>query len=164
MAQHAHARKLNLEQPQPPERAERAPPKLTVVPPVTTEIEPEPGRPVVGVHRGAIEIALAASVWFVAAMVVLFATNNALANLVLAVVAGFALMFFTVTLKLASKAARQERWADTVRTTLSDFVHDNVALETGLIGGREALIEITMLPITLAIGATIIGIIFRAGW
>jgi hypothetical protein len=162
MAQPAYARKANLE-PQPRE-PERRPPTLTVVPPGASDVEAEPGRATVGVHRGAIEIALAATVWFVAAMYVLFATNSAFVNYTLVVVIGFAVMFCTLTLSLASRAAGDKRWAEGGRTTFSEFVHDNVDIRTGTIGGREALIQITMLPITLAIGATVIGIIFRAGW
>jgi len=160
MAQHAYARKPNFE-PQPPER-ERQSPTLSVVPPVRTDVEA--GRPTVGVHRGAIEIALVGVVWFVVAVVWLFATSSAFVNYTLVVVAGFAVVFSTLTLSLASRAAGDARWSNRSRTTFADFVNGDVDIETGTIGGREALIQITMLPITLALAATVIGIIFRAGW
>ncbi len=164
MAQHAHTPKPNFEKPQPPERAGRAPPHLSVVPAGRTETRAEPERPAVGVHRGAIEIGLAAAVWFVAAMLLLFATNNAFVNYTLVVVAGFAVMFFTLTLSLASRAAGDKRWSNGSRTTFSDFVNGNVDIESGTIAGREALVQIVMLPIVLAAGATLIGIIYVAGW
>ncbi len=111
-----------------------------------------------------IEIALAAAIWFVAAMVLLFATGDAFTDYPLVIVAGFAVVFFTLTLWLARRAARDQRWADAGRTSFGEFVDDNVSIHTGTIAGREALIQIVMLPIVLAAGATAIGIIFRAGW
>ena len=97
-------------------------------------------------------------------MLLLFATGNAFTNYPLVVTAGFAVVFFTLTLSLSSRAAADKRWADAGRTSFGEFVKDNVSIYTGTLAGREALIQIVMLPIVLAIGATAIGIIFRAGW
>ncbi len=161
MAQPAYAPKRNQKS-QPEPRGKR--PQLSVVPPVTTDIEADPTRPVVGVHRGAIEIALAAAIWFVAAMFFLFATGNAAIDYPLVIVVGFAVIFFGLTLGLARWAARDERWFGDSKTRFREFTEDNVDISTGIIAGREALTQIIMLPVVLAIGGTAIGIVFAAGW
>jgi hypothetical protein len=39
-----------------------------------------------------------------------------------------------------------------------------VSIATGTISGREALIQILVLPATLAFGMIVIGLIFASGW
>ena len=81
-------------------------------------------------------------------------------------VVGFALIFFTLTLGLASRAARDQRWGGTgelpTRESLAEFVEDDIEIATGTISGREALVQILVLPMTLAAGMVVIGLIFAA--
>ncbi len=46
---------------------------------------------------------------------------------------------------------------------LAEFVEDDIEIATGTISGREALVQIIVLPMTLAAGMVIIGLIFAAG-
>ena len=45
-------------------------------------------------------------------------------------------------------------------STFHEFLHRRVNTRMGPMSGREALIEIAFLPVALAIGATIIGIVW----
>jgi hypothetical protein len=126
------------------------------------DIKASAGAPTVGVHWGVIAIALAAAIWFVLAMVVLYASGVAGADYLLWIVAGVALIFFALTLGLARWAADDPRWTRSERPSLSDFVEDNVAIATGVIAAREAMIQLLTLPIVLAVGATAIAIVFLA--
>ena len=124
------------------------------------DIKASPRVPVVGVHWAVVVIALVAAIWFVLAMVVLYARGVAGDDYLLWIVAGFALVFFALTLGLARRAANDPRWARGGQPPLADFVEDNVATATGVIAAREAMIQLLTLPIVLAIGATIIAIVF----
>jgi len=122
----------------------------------------KPGVPTVGVHWAVIVVALSAAIWFVLAMVVLYASGVTGSDYLLWIVAGFALGFFALTVGLARWAADDPRWARGGHPPLSDFVEDNVATATGVIAARQAMIQLLTLPIALAIGATVIGIVFLA--
>jgi hypothetical protein len=93
-----------------------------------------------------------------------FLTGDLSENLNLYGVAGFAVIFFTLTVGLAARVARDRRWGRHDRATLAQFVEDDVSTATGTMSGREALIEILVLPITLAAGMIVIGLIFATGW
>jgi len=157
MAQHARIQSTEAYRRTP---ARRQPPRLRNVAPVSTDIAAARDAPSVGVHPVAIEIALGASVWFVLAMAWFFA-GPVDANIALTVVVGFAVVFFGLTLGLARWAANDPRWSPRRPPDFGDFIKDNVAIETGVIGAREALVQIVTLPLVLAVGATAIGIVFR---
>ena len=144
----------------PPRPRGPRPPPLSAVPSVQTDIPADPQKPTVGIHAGAVKIAVAAAFWFVAATAVLFASGDAFVDYPLAIVFGFAVVFFGLTLGLARWAANDERWSPRRPQPFARFVEDNVAIETGTIAAREALIQIVALPITLAAGITAIGIVF----
>jgi len=112
------------------------------------------------VHWGVIAMALIAAIWFVLAMVTLYASGDGGSDYLLWIVAGFALIFFALTLGLARWAADDTRWRRTDEPPLSDFVEDNVAIATGVIAAREAMIQLLTLPVALAVGGTLIGIVF----
>jgi hypothetical protein len=119
--------------------------------------------PTVGVHWKMIRTALFAAIWFVAVAVIAFRTGHPFSDYILWVVAGFALIFFGLTLGLARRAADDPRWnPHGRRRTLADAIDGNVDTATGAIPGRAALVELLTLPITLAIGATVIAAIFIA--
>ena len=102
-------------------------------------------------------------------MVFLLATgfflNDKLASdLDLLGVSGFAIIFFTLTLGLASCVAEEPRWGGNgtnhANITFKQFAEDNVSTATGTISGRAALVQILVLPVTLAFGMVTIGLIF----
>jgi hypothetical protein len=66
----------------------------------------------------------------------------------------FSIGFFGPTLGLA-------RWSGQHRqATLTELVERNIGLATGGVLGREAMVQLLTIPITLAVGATIIGMVF----
>lgn len=82
-------------------------------------------------------------------------------------IAGFAVIFFTLTLGLASRAARDPRWGgggkEPASTSLAEFAKDDVVIATETMSGREALVQMLILPATLAVGMVVIGSIFAMG-
>jgi hypothetical protein len=124
------------------------------------DIKRDPDAPTVGVHWAIIATALVAAIWFVLAMVFLFASGEAVSDYLLFIVAGFAVVFFALTLGLARWAADDPRWTRHRGRPFRDFVESNVAIFTGAIAAREAMTQLLTLPIALAAGATIIGIVF----
>jgi hypothetical protein len=109
------------------------------------------------VHPVAIEIALAATLWFLAMAWLSFAWGRHV-DLDLAVVSLFFVMFFTLFLTIASRAVQEKRWA-LRKESFATFLHDdNVAVDRGKMSGRDVLIEATLIPIALAFAATLIGL------
>src|ERR1700730_4077633 len=66
-----------------------------------TEVKAWTAAATVGGHWGVVAIAVVASIWFVLAMLFLYATGVAGHDYLLWIVAGFALVFFALTLGLA---------------------------------------------------------------
>jgi hypothetical protein len=135
------------------------PPLAVVV--ANADIKADPEQPTTGVARAPILIGLAAAIWFVGAMVLLFASGNPFDDYLLVIVAGFAVMFFGLTLGLARRAAMDKRWGSDSKQSVVEFVEKNVGVATGTIAAREAMVQIITLPLVLALGGTAIGIIFR---
>ena len=92
--------------------------------------------------------------------VAFFMTGDLASNLDLYGVAGFAVIFFTLTLSLSRRAAVDPRWGGRSRATFTEFIEDNVAIATGTVSGREAMLQILLLPATLALGMIAIGLVF----
>jgi hypothetical protein len=128
-----------------------------------TDFMADPARPIHGVHPGVILIGMI-GVFVYLVGVAFFMTGNLADNLDLYGVAGFAVIFFTLTLGLAARAARDRRWRGEDDETLTEFAEDNVSIATGTISGREALIQVLVLPATLAVGMIAIGLVFANGW
>jgi hypothetical protein len=105
-----------------------------------------------------VRAAVVASVWFVIAMVISF-SGNVEADYLLAVVAGFSVIFFTLVLSLAGYAATHSQ-GNGHRDDPRGSPARRVAIGTGSISGKEAMVQVLMLPVALAIGATAIGFIF----
>ena len=127
-----------------------------------TDIPADPDKPTRGVSPKAIALAAAAVPVFLFG-IVFFLTSNLASDLNLLGVSGFAVIFFTLTLGLARRAARDPRWGGPDHGTLAEFARDNVSVATGTISGREALVEILVLPATLATGMLVIALIFAMG-
>ena len=117
-----------------------------------------------GVHPAVIKVALSAVVWFLAVAWLDF-SGGAEADLSLAVVTGFFVMFFTLFLVTASMAVNDQRW-QLPKASFRKFLDDTVPIDRGTMRGRDVLIHIAMLPVTLAVTGTLIGLVWsivRAG-
>src|SRR5262249_26388926 len=125
------------------------------------DIKANPESPTISVPWQVIAIALGAAVWFVLAAILFYGNGRPAADYLLWIAGGFAIVFFGLTLRLASWAASDPRWRRGPETSLAESVEANVALATGVVAGREALVQLLVIPVSLAIGATVIGIVFR---
>jgi hypothetical protein len=103
-----------------------------------------------------VKIAIAAVLWFLAVTWIAFAAKGGV-DLDLTVVTLFFAIFFTLFLLLASFSVHDQRWP-TRPTSLREFLDSNVGLATGNERGRDVLIEIALVPVTLAFAATLIGL------
>ena len=80
-------------------------------------------------------------------------------NLSLAVVTGFFVMFFTLLLVAASMAVKDPRW-QLPRASFKEFLADKVPIDRGTMLGRDVLIHIALLPVTLAVASMLIGLVW----
>lgn len=113
------------------------------------------------VHPLVIRLAVVGAVWFLIVIAISF-SGTIEADYLLAVVIGFSVIFFTLVLGLARRAANRGGREDDAGL-LTDFLKEKVAIDRGVITGREATIQILMLPVTLAVGAMILGFIYVIG-
>lgn len=109
-----------------------------------------------GVHPIVVKIAIGAVLWFFAVTWLAFAGRGEI-NFDLAIVTLFFAIFFTLFLLLASYSVNDPRWP-TRQTSLREFLDSDVGIATGEERGRDVLIEIALLPVTLAVAATLIGL------
>jgi len=109
-----------------------------------------------GVHPIVVKIAVGAVLWFLAVTWLAFAAKGGV-DLDLTVVTLFFAMFFTLFLLLASFSVDDPRWP-TRQTSMREFLTSKVGLATGEESGRDVLIEIALVPVTLAFAATLIGL------
>jgi hypothetical protein len=109
-----------------------------------------------GVHPIVVKIAIGAVLWFLAVTWLAFAAKGGV-DLDLTVVTLFFAMFFTLFLLLASFSVDDPRWP-TRQTGVREFLTSKVELATGEESGRDVLIEIALVPVTLAFAATLIGL------
>jgi hypothetical protein len=122
--------------------------------------EPGPRKAQTGVHPAAIGIALAAALWFIAVTWVSFA-GGAEVNWDLAVVTLFFVFFFALFLFTASYGLKDPRWHQR-ETSFREFLNSEVGTATGPMRGRDVLLEIAVIPVSLAFAATLIGLIWIA--
>jgi hypothetical protein len=102
------------------------------------------------------EIAIAAAVWFIAVVWLAFAWGGEV-DLNLAIVTLFFVIFFSVFLLTASYTWKDPRWR-LPATSFRHFLAARVGTATGEMRGRDALIEIAVVPVSLAVAATLIGL------
>ena len=69
----------------------------------------------------------------------------------------FFAFFFTLFLLTASFSVHDPRWP-VRRTSFREFLKSKIRIGSGTMSGREVLIEIALLPVALAFGATLIGL------
>lgn len=127
-----------------------------------TDSAPEPfsNEAQTSVHPAAIEIALAAALWFIAVTWVSFA-RGAEVDWDLVVVTLFFVFFFALFLFTASYGLKDARWRQR-DTNFREFLDSDVGTATGPMSGREVLLEIAVIPVSLALAATLIGLIWIA--
>ena len=107
-------------------------------------------------HPIVIKIAVGAAVWFVMTSWLAFAWGPEIDYLLVIVTLFFAI-FFTLFLFTASFSTHDARWP-VRRTSFHEFLRSNIRIGRGTMKGREVLIEITLIPVALAFGATLIGL------
>jgi hypothetical protein len=122
------------------------PPRLALALPLLT-----------GVHPAVIKIALSAVAWFLAVAWLDFSGGPEV-DLVLAVVTGFFIMFFTLILLTASMVINDPRWKQP-KARFSEFLNDKVPIDGSTMRGRDVLVHVALLPVCLAIAATLIGLV-----
>jgi len=111
-----------------------------------------------GIHPIVFEIAIGAVLWFLAVTWIAFAGKGGI-DLDLAVVTLFCTMFVSLFLLVASLNERDSRWP-AKHTNLCTFLDSDVQIGSGTMRGRNVLIEIAMIPVTLAFAATLIGLVW----
>jgi hypothetical protein len=127
-------------------------------PPLPLPLPKEALPPVTGVHPAVIKIALSAVAWFLAVAWLDFSGGPEV-DLVLAVVTGLFIMFFTLILLTASMVISDPRWKQP-KVRFSEFLNDEVPVDGGTMRGGDVLIHIALLPVCLAIAATLIGLVW----
>src|SRR6476619_2859176 len=95
--------------------------------------------PVTGVHPAVIKIALSAVAWFLAVAWLDFSGGPEV-DLVLAVVTGFFIMFFTLILLTASMVINDPRWKQP-KARFSEFLNDKVPIDGSTMRGRDVLVH-----------------------
>jgi len=110
----------------------------------------------VGVHSIVVKIALGAALWFLFVTWLFFAWGGE-TDFLLVIVALFFAFFLGLFLLTASYTLKDARWP--VReTSLRDFLASEVGIGNGTMSGKEVVIEIALLPVVLAVAATLIGL------
>jgi hypothetical protein len=107
------------------------------------------------VHPSVIKILLGVTAWF------LSVTWGGEVNLNLAIAILFFLFFFGLFLLTSSYAVNDPRW-NLCKTSFREFLDGDVGTATGKMRGRDVLIEIATVPVSFALAATIIGLIWVA--
>jgi hypothetical protein len=80
-------------------------------------------------------------------------------DVVLSVMTAFFVMFLTLFLIAASMILNDRRWQQR-KTSFRKFLEDDIPIDSYTIRGRDVLIQITSLPVILAAGGTLIGLIW----
>jgi ABC-type amino acid transport system permease subunit len=115
---------------------------------------PEPAP--TSVHPVVLELVLAAVLWFLAIVWIAFA-KGVETDLALVIVTLFFAFFTGLFLFLASYGRRDPRWS-LPKTNFREFLSGTVSTATGNMRGCDVLIEIAIMPLALALAATLIGI------
>lgn len=129
----------------------------THIAPATTKQEVSHQRRRGAVHPVAIEVGLAAAIWFIAVSWLSFAWDREV-DVNLAVVTLFFVIFFTLFLLTASHAIDDPRWPSKAESFVSFLRDDSIAIDRGTMKGCDVFIEVTLIPVALAFAATLIGL------
>lgn len=117
-----------------------------------------------GVHTVVAEIAVGAALWFIVMAWLDFARGGEIDYLLVIVTLFFVLffvLFFALFLLTASYSLHDPRWP--LRdTSFREFLRAKVGTATGTMRGRDVLIEIALVPVSLAFAATVIRLVWSA--
>jgi len=105
------------------------------------------------VHPIAVAIPLSTFFWFVVATWIGFSGGET--SLFLAVITFLGLMYFSLMAGGGAKA-RDVRIGPTRRRSFKEFLDGDVEIASGRVRGRQALEQMATLPMTLAVGGSII--------
>jgi hypothetical protein len=130
---------------------------LNSLEPDAADTSPQQADEAVGVHPVAVETAVAAALWFIAVTWLAFAAGPEI-DYLLVIVTLFFVMFFVLFLFTGSYSLHDPRWPAR-DTTFREFLKDRVGIGSGTMTGREVLTEIAILPLSLALAATLIGFV-----
>lgn len=109
-----------------------------------------------GVHPMVVKVALGAALWFLFVTWLSFAWGPEI-DYLLVIVTLFFGFFFTLFLLTASYSTHDPRWP--VRdTSFREFLVSEVGIGDGRMKGREVLLEVALIPVALALAATLIGL------
>lgn len=111
-----------------------------------------------GIHPQAFRLPLIATAWLILAMAISF-THTLETGYLMAIIIGFAIIFFGLTIGLAMHASGSAGWLGS-RSSFRRFVQGEVRIHTGTISGHEARVQLTVLPVTLALGGMAIGLVY----
>lgn len=109
-----------------------------------------------GVHPIAAKVAVGATIWFLVATWLSFAWGGE-TDFLLAIVILFFAFFIGLFLLTASYTVKDERWP-VQEMSFREFLNSDVRIGSGMMRGRDVLIEIATLPVALALAATLIGL------
>jgi hypothetical protein len=113
-----------------------------------------------GVHPSVVKIILGATAWFLIVTWMSFAWGGEVdLNLTIAIL--FFIFFLGLFLFTASYSFNDPRW-HLRETSFREFLDSDVGTATGRMRGRDVLIEIATVPVSLALAATVIGVIWVA--
>jgi pimeloyl-ACP methyl ester carboxylesterase len=105
------------------------------------DIAPGVGRLIVGAYAGLLTVLFA------------FFTGSALALFAVTIAAGFAIAFFTVPILFLRVEADRSR-----RPSLDGFLYQGMQTLTGHCSGRDALVQMLVVPVLLTFGLAAMGI------
>jgi hypothetical protein len=127
---------------------------------VDDDLRPSKLRPATGVHSGAIVASLGAYCFFIIVAWIVFGRGYAALDLTVVILISVVLLGLLAGCALMSRNVTPDRETD---RTFGEFVNGVVDTATGEISGREAFVQIAAMPILLAIGGSLIAIIFSVG-
>lgn len=126
--------------------------------PTSTDRTPPSGSGVRGIHPVIFKAILFAAIWYLAAVVLLFAWDSESAYL-MGVVSVFVIIATGVVIIPASYTLNDPRWSS--RTVApSRFLDSRIPIATGSLTGAHAAVQILLLPVGLALAVTVIGLIW----
>ncbi|WP_409560045.1 hypothetical protein [Hyphomicrobium sp. MC8b] len=113
------------------------------------------------VHPAPVVIGLASCAWFLVLSWTCFGAFDLRTGLAVAIVTIISAMYLGgITLgAYNSNSAANDRAAGQ-RRSFRQFLHGRVDIATGLVSGREAMLQIALLPVSLAVGATAMALIW----
>lgn len=115
------------------------------------------------VHPAPIIIGLAACAWFLVLSWTCFGAFDLRTSLALVIVTVISAMYLGgIALGAYNSSNAVSERAAGRRRGFRQFLHGRVDIATGVVSGREAMLQVSLLPVSLAIGATAMALIWIA--